>query len=129
MKTFIIEDLDNKILFTTKAASLAKAVEKAVYQKINLERADLRGAYLIDICLRGAKLAGASLEDATLEEVDFRDSNLEGASFISANICKVNFTRCNIKSCSFFYAVLEQVTLINVLADRLTKFFSDKSTK
>ena len=71
----------NKIIIYGKYKSILDCVEK---NKINLQGADLRGAYLQgadlqDAYLQGADLQGAYLQGADLQGADLQDAYLQGA--------------------------------------------------
>ncbi|UKP01302.1 pentapeptide repeat-containing protein [Nostoc sp. UHCC 0870] len=54
--------------------------------KADLEKANLRGAFLKGADLREANLKGADLREANLENACLEDANLEGAFFEQANL-------------------------------------------
>lgn len=87
--------------FICEGATVLKAVEQAVQDRIslscaNLDGADLRGANLVGadmkcVTLKGANLEGADLSGVDLCISDLRDAKLAGADFIDTNIDGVQF--------------------------------------
>ena len=86
-----------------------------IFNGINLERANLEGAYLEGVQLERANLAGSILRNVDFE-VDLTDANLEGANLEGANLqesCleRANLRRANLERASFYMVNLENANL------------------
>ncbi len=86
-----IKSILGNLLFNYEAedATIKKAAEQAIKEKVDLRGAylhgaDLRGAYLDGAYLDGAYLHGASLDGADLRSADLRGADLDGASLDGA---------------------------------------------
>ncbi len=96
MKTNIqIRNRDGNVIyeFESENNTIAKTVESAVKQRVDLQRTCLRGADLRGANLRGADLEGVDLEGANLRGADLRGADLEGADLRGARIEWVDILR------------------------------------
>ncbi len=83
---------------------------------VKLERADLRGAILIDADLRGVNLRGAQLKEANLyganlQNADLSGADLEGAALIYADLRDAKLYGTNLEHAHLLAARLEHVDL------------------
>lgn len=90
-----------KILWEGEAGSLADAVATAVRGQANLSGAnlggvDLRGAKLGWAILREADLRGATLREANLARADLRRADLRGANLDRANLLRADLRGANL---------------------------------
>jgi uncharacterized protein YjbI with pentapeptide repeats len=90
--TKIINWKTNKIIIEDEKLSIKELVEKAVKEKISLQYAYLKGAYLGYAYLKGAYLGYADLEGAVLKGASLEGTNLEDAYLKGANLkyAKIN---------------------------------------
>ena len=119
-----IKNVFGKVIYSSEATSLAGCVENAVKDAVNLRRADLSDANLIDVYLRGASLSdanlsgaslsGASLSDANLIDVDLRRANLSDVDLSGANLIDVDLSGANLSGASLSGASLRGANLIDV---------------
>jgi len=95
MKIEIKDRWDGHVIYSCEAENIKEAVEKAVKERVSLNRASLDGASLNDASLDGASLNGASLDDASLN-----DASLDGASLnrASLNGASLNETKYLVKT-------------------------------
>ena len=98
-------------------ADLARAdLNAANLTGVNLTMADLTGARLIRANLSWANLSGADLSGAKLAR-----ANLTGANLIGANLTLANLTLANLSKALFWYTVLANVDLSEVIGLKSTK--------
>ena len=114
--------LTNEVLFEYDG-TIKEAVEEAVRQGINLERAYLKYADLSGADLRYAILRGANLKDANLYNAYIRYADLNGAQLSNVNLRYADLYGANLKDAylreayltgaSLKYAILEGANLSN----------------
>ena len=97
-------------------ASDGKDYERADLTEINLQGANLEGAYLMDANLQGAylmdaNLQGANLGAANLEGAYLMDANLRQAILWGANLWEANLGGANLQGANLGRANLQKATL------------------
>jgi uncharacterized protein YjbI with pentapeptide repeats len=103
--TKIINWKTNKTIIEDENPSIEKLVEKAVREKISLQYANLRYAYLGYANLEGAYLGYADLEGANLEGAILKGAYLQGAYLKGAYLEGANLK----------YAKINQDQLIDLI--------------
>jgi hypothetical protein len=111
MKTKIeIKSIFGKVLFTyeDENATIKKAVEKAIEEKVslqfaylryaNLRSADLRNAILSYADLRYSDLTSADLRYADLTSADLRSADLRNTDLRSADLYSADLTSADLRS-------------------------------
>ena len=88
----------------------------SVLKKPNLERRDLRGAYLAnaflpDVDMEGARLEGANLSGARMEDVVLREARMEGAYLIGARMEGANLREARMEGANLGRAHLKSADL------------------
>jgi Pentapeptide repeats (8 copies) len=99
---------------------------------VSLDRANLRGANLVDANLRGADLSHANLRDARLFGADLRGANLSrallggavlgGANLVDADLRGANLVEANLGGANLGGANLGGTTLIEAQASEETNW-------
>jgi uncharacterized protein YjbI with pentapeptide repeats len=86
-------------------------LHRATLPGVQLARADLHRAILMDSNLRCADLSCAILERAVLRKTDFRDSNLQQANIDGADLWGANLSGANLREASLFSSFLRHTDL------------------
>ncbi len=81
-----IKSIQGNILFNGRFATLRRAVEAAVRDRVDLAGADLRRAFLRHAVLDGARLAGACLWGARLDGAQMAGGDFIGVDFRTAHM-------------------------------------------
>ncbi|MEE8104466.1 MAG: pentapeptide repeat-containing protein [Planctomycetota bacterium] len=81
------------------------------HEPLNLDRADLSGAYLRDAMLSGANLSGTNLSHANLRDADLSHANLRGANLTGADLTGTNLTGADLTGADLVDAVLKWAVL------------------
>jgi uncharacterized protein YjbI with pentapeptide repeats len=102
------------------------------------ERANLRGATLLDAYLRGANLQYANLQganlqganlldanllDADLQGADLRGANLQGANLLDADLRGANLRGANLRGVNLRGTVLENRALLTFQYNKHTAYY------
>lgn len=97
-----IFDIDGKVIYEGKAASIKALVEQCVKAGRSLKRADLKGLDLMHLdlrrgdfteaCLDGAKLRGSKLNDAVFTNASMRGVAASGVDAVSASFAGADFS-------------------------------------
>ncbi|PSN11630.1 hypothetical protein C7271_24395, partial [filamentous cyanobacterium CCP5] len=107
----------------TFAELIGPFFDNANFNRVDLRRADLKGANfrqsvlgeinLSSADLSNANFSGANLSNANLINVNFSDANLSNANLSNANLLKANLSSVDLSNANLFGADLRDATLIN----------------
>ncbi len=86
-------------------------LRRAFLPNVDLEGANLAGASLNWANLAGASLKETNLEGARLNRVDLKGANLAGANLTKANLAGANLTKANLAGASLKETNLEDASL------------------
>ena len=131
MKQFQIKTLsDQSVIFEGRFFSFHECLETAVRQKVNLERADLRGRNLININLDDAIMPTAdftasNLSGANMSEGFFRGCKFNGAALYNTCFVDSNISNCDFKDASFGATDIEGTILNGAQFSTLSAFTLD----
>jgi uncharacterized protein YjbI with pentapeptide repeats len=83
--------------------------------RVQLKKADLKGANLAQIDLRGADLSGANLREADLSNANLKEACLDGADLYKANLTRTNFQGARLEKTNLKEANLTRASLENAV--------------
>lgn len=83
--------------------------------RINLKKADLRGAQIGQAGLRGAEMQDADLREADMTQSDLREANLQNVDLREADMIQAKLRRANLKHANISQTDLSQSDLRGAL--------------
>ncbi len=102
-----------EVIYEAEGLSIKDTLEKAVANKANLRGADLIDANLSDANLSEADLSEADLSEANLIEADLSGANLIGADLSGANLIDANLIGANLHDANLIGTDLIDADLID----------------
>lgn len=103
------KSITGNILFESKHFGIAKSVEEAVRQgvnldfinlrRVNLSGADLDDAIMNNVCLWGADLTNTNMTDALLRGADLRNARFKDTCLAQANCYQADFRGAYFSNC------------------------------
>lgn len=118
MQDIIIRTTRGAVLYHGRFHTIAQALESAVDRGVNLDYADLSGAYLAHAnldgcvirygCFRDADLSGVNMSEAMLDHSDFSEARLFDACFCYSSLRGCCFIGTRFGATDISEAVLDQ---------------------